>query len=217
MKTKLPFHLIILLSLLVAASPARAGAPASANFTSDSLSTPITTITRISVDSNGVQGNKWSDSPSTSADGRYVAFRSIASNWVSGDTDLSFDIFLRDTHTGITTLVSVDSSGVKMTSDSSNPSISSDGRYVAFNNGYYWDVFLRDTQIGTTALVSVDSSETEGYGNSGYPSISADGRYVAFWSDANNLVSGDKYYNDIFLRDTLLGTTACVSVDSSGT
>jgi Tol biopolymer transport system component len=207
--------MVTLLGLL--SLPARAGAPAPANFTRNSLSTPITTITRLSVDSNGMQGNDISENPTISADGRYVAFESLASNLVSGDTNTTWDIFLRDLHTGVTTRPSVDSSGMQMNWWSYNPSISSDGRYVAFNNGYYWDVFLRDTQMGTTALVSQDSSGTEGYGSSGYPSISADGRYVAFWSDANNLVSGDKYYDDIFLRDILLGTTTPVSVDSSGT
>jgi len=219
MKTKLPFHLIILLSLLVAALPARAGALVPANFTQNSLSTPITTITRVSVDSSGTQGNKWSEYPSISADGRYVAFASIADNLVSGDTNGMEDIFLRDTQAGITTRLSVDSSGMQGNDDSASPSISADGHYVAFSSGYYWrNIFLRDTQMGTTALLSLDPSGKEGNWDSGWPSISADGRYVAFWSKADNLVSGDtNLYDDIFLRDTHTGITTLVSVDSNGT
>jgi Tol biopolymer transport system component len=228
MKTKLPFHLIILLSLLVAASPARAGAPASANFTSDSLSTPITTITRVSVDSSGVQGNDDSTYPSISADGRYVAFESDASNLVSGDTNEEEDVFLRDTQTGTTSILSVDSNGKQGNDLSGGPSISADGRYVAFTSdasnlvggeNIRLQIFLRDTLMGTTALLSLNPSGEQGNYGSDSPSISADGHYVAFRSIADNLVSGETNYNtpDILLRDTQNGTTTRVSVDSSGT
>jgi hypothetical protein len=106
------------------------------------------------VDSNGVQGNQSSDVPSISADGRYVAFQSYATNLVAGDTNGNFDVFVHDRLSGVTTRVSVDSSGAQGYGTSSDPSISADGRYVAFDslspnlvpvdtNGYV-DVFLRD-------------------------------------------------------------------------
>lgn len=95
----------------------------------------VTTITRVSVDSNGVQGNYWSDYPSISADGRYVAFYSLASNLVNGDTNNAWDVFIHDTQTGDTTRVSVDSNGNQGIGDEFywwKASISADGHYVAF-------------------------------------------------------------------------------------
>src|SRR5690349_4128836 len=68
-------------------------------------------ITRLSVSSGGVEGNGYSRSADISADGRYVAFRSEASNLVSGDTNGDEDIFLRDRQTGQTTRISISSSG----------------------------------------------------------------------------------------------------------
>ena len=78
-------------------------------------------------------------------------------------------------------------------------------------------VFVRDTVEGTTTLVSVDNNGVKGSGgNSTVPALSADGRYVAFVSDAPNLVPGDTNVDiDIFLRDTVAGTTTRVSVDSA--
>jgi Tol biopolymer transport system component len=207
--------------------PAYAGAPASVNFTPKALPTPITTITRVSVDSNGTQGNAPSYSRSISADGRYVAFTSYASNLVSGDTNNDGDICLRDTQTGTTTRISVDSNGIQGNTWSDSPSISADGRYVAFRsdssnlvsgdtNGT-WDIFRHDIQTGITTRISLDSSGTQGNSRSYFPSISADGRYVAFSSGASNLVSGDTdWYRDVFLHDIQTGTTTRISVDSSG-
>src|SRR4028119_414097 len=90
------------------------------------------TITRVSVDSAGNQGNRDSYNPSISADGRFVAFTSLASNIVPGDTNNTFDIFVRDRLTNTTTRVSVDSAGNQGNSFSNSPSISPDGRFVAF-------------------------------------------------------------------------------------
>ncbi|HWP32099.1 MAG TPA: hypothetical protein VNK96_10315 [Fimbriimonadales bacterium] len=183
--------------------------------------------TRISVSSSGSQGNSYSDSPSISADGRYVAFESYASNLVSGDTNGTDDVFVHDRQTGKTTLVSVSSSGAQGDYWSQEPSISADGRYVAFSslasnlvsgdtNGTS-DVFVHDRQTGKTTRVSVSSSWREGNGHSNNPSISADGRYVAFTSDASNLVSGDTNgTDDVFVHDRQTGKTTRVSVSSSG-
>jgi len=183
---------------------------------------------RVSVATSGAQGNNESDLPSISADGRYVAFRSAASNLVSGDANVVDDVFVRDRQIGTTERVSVDSGGVEGNGPSTAPSISADGRYVVFHssasnlvsgdtNGLI-DVFIRDRQTGTTDRVSVDSSAAEGNDESLWPSISADGRYVAFWSRANNLVGGDTNdFEDVFVRDRLLGTTERVSVRTNGT
>jgi len=185
------------------------------------------TTTRVSVDSSGVQGNHRSASLSISADGRYVAFSSEATNLVPGDTNGKEDVFVRDRDTGTTTRVSVDSSGVQGDGNSFAPSISADGRFVAFASGAtnlvpgdtngLRDVFVHDRDTGTNTLVSVDSSGVQGNIQSWVPSISADGRYVAFSSEATNLVPGDTNgYFDVFVHDRDTGTTTRVSVDSSG-
>jgi Tol biopolymer transport system component len=184
--------------------------------------------TRVSVASDGAQGNGDSECPSISADGRYVAFASLASNLVPGDTNGRMDIFVHDRLTGQTTRVSVASDGTEGNGDSGFPSISADGRYVAFaslasnlvpgdTNGT-WDVFVHDRLTGQTTRVSVASGGAQGNGDSRFPSISADGRYVAFQSYASNLVPGDTNgVLDVFVHDRLTGQTTRVSVASDGT
>ncbi len=185
------------------------------------------TTERVSVDSSEAQGNGQSQYPSISADGRFVAFESSASNLFSGDTNGNYDIFVRDRQSGTTERVSVNSLEVQANGDSYSPSISADGRYVAFwsfatnlvigdTNGIP-DVFVRDRQSGTTELVSVDSGGAQGNSFSESPSISADGCYVAFWSSATNLIGGDTNLSrEVFVRDRQSGTTERVSVDSLG-
>jgi hypothetical protein len=187
------------------------------------------TTTLVSVDSAGAQGNGTSSATSISADGRYVAFDSSATNLVPGDTNGFWDIFVRDRQTGTTERVSVDSGGTQGNNDSHSSSISADGRYVAFQsnatnlvsgdtNGYA-DIFVHDLQTGVTTLVSVDSSGMQGDLWSDFASISADGRYVAFASNADNLVSGDTngyFGDDVFVHDLQTGATTRVSVDSAG-
>ena len=184
----------------------------------------------VSLDSSGNQANGESHSPAISADGRYVAFDSHATNLASSDTNGSvLDIFVRDRLTGATELVSVDASGNPGSLNSYRPSISADGRHVAFSsnasslipddtNGKK-DVFVHDRETGVTERVSVDSSANQGGDDSGLwgVTISADGRYVAFDSRASNLVAGDTNgYGDVFVHDRLTGATELVSVDSSG-
>jgi len=176
------------------------------------------TTTRVSVDLAGNQGNGSSGTPSISADGRFVAFESDVSNIVPGDTNRMSDIFVRDTLTNTTTLVSVDSAGNQRNSGSYSPSISADGRFVAFDDTsppslFIGDVgrqgttsisegiFVRDTLTNTTTNVSADSAGNSGEGKR--PSISADGRFVAFSSESSNLVPGDTNNStDIFVVDT---------------
>ncbi len=182
---------------------------------------------RVSVSSTGTQGDGDSHYPSISASGRYVAFFSTASNLVSGATNGWFDVFVHDVETGSTKQVSVDSTGTQGNSHSQWPSISADGRLVAFqssasnlvsgdtNDAY--DIFVHDLQTGVTKRVSVDSLGAQGDGGSETPGISADGRYVAFESDATNLVSGDTNgFRDIFVHELATGVTKRVSVDAEG-
>jgi hypothetical protein len=183
---------------------------------------------RVSTDSSGAEGYSDSDgSPLISADGRYVAFSSPASNLVAGDTNGAWDVFVKDTLTGSTRRVSTDSSGAEGNDTSRYPCISSDGRYVAFEsvasnlvaddtNGAS-DIFVKDTLTGATRRVSTDSSGAEGNSTSWEKSISSDGRYVAFGSYAPNLVAGDTNGDaDVFVKDTLTGSTRIVTTDSFG-
>ena len=132
-------------------------------------------ITRISVDSAGNQGNQGPSNfsnPSISPDGRFVAFASPASNLVSGDTNASEDVFVRDTVANTTTRVSVDSAGNQTFGNSYSPSISVNGRFVAFTStaanlvpgdtNRTNDIFVRDLLTNTTTRVSVDSVGNEG-------------------------------------------------------
>jgi Tol biopolymer transport system component len=179
------------------------------------------TTERVSVDSAGNPGNGSSDSPSISADGRYVAFQSDASNLVPGDTNGDADIFVHDRQTGDTTRVSVDSAGNQANGWSGKPSISGDGRYVAFmsaasnlvpddTNGE-GDVFLHDRQTGQTTRVGLNGA------GAGDPSIaiSADGRWVAFWSysDLDPEYAG---HSGLFVHDRSTGLTTLASVDNEG-
>jgi Tol biopolymer transport system component len=191
--------------------------------------TPISAGDTVLVSSNtgGALGNGDSRNAFLSADGRYVAFYSGASNLVSGDNNGDIDVFLRDNLTGTLERASVSSSGMDGNSNSYEPVVSADGRYVIFgsiaqnlvpgdNNGSP-DVFLRDMQMGTTECLSVDASGIPGNGSSEDPAITADGRYVVFDSSARNLVVGDtSIASDIFVRDMQTGTTTRISVDPNG-
>ncbi len=183
--------------------------------------------TRVSVALDGSQVNSASEHPSISADGRYVAFTSYASNLVPGDTNNGTDVFVHDRITGQTTRVSVASGGRQANYESNNPFISADGRYVTFyseasnlvpeDTNEIPDIFVHDRTTGQTTRVSVASDGSEGNDQSYYPSISADGRYVAFSSDASNLVPGDtNWQGDIFIHDRTTGQTTRVSVASDG-
>jgi Tol biopolymer transport system component len=183
--------------------------------------------TRVSVTTGGVEGNGYSINPAISSDGHYVAFESVATNLVAGDTNAMSDIFVRDTTLNVTTRVSVDSLGVQGDTDSFNPSISGNGLFVAFysdatnlvagDTNTAGDVFLRDIAGAATTRVSVDSSGAQVSSVSYVPSVSFDGRYVAFSSISANLVAGDTNNAcDVFLRDTTLGVTARVSLNSNG-
>lgn len=181
----------------------------------------------VSVDSAGIQGNGFSELPSISQNGRYVAFSSWATNLVPGDTNGEKDIFVHDRDTGVTERVSVNSDAIQGNSDSDVPSISQDGRYVAFQswannlvpgdtNGAI-DVFVHDRNTGETERVSVGSAGAQGNNHFGGASISQDGQFVAFSSRANNLVPGDtNNTRDVFVHDRDSGQTERVSVDSTG-
>jgi len=181
---------------------------------------------RVSVASDGLQGNRNSgNGVSISADGRFVAFDSGASNLVPNDTNGSIDVFVHDRLTSLTEHVSVASDGTQGNGQSDEPSISADGRCVVFRslagnlvpegNAGWQEVFAHDRVTGQTECVSVASIGSQGNGPSVGPSITPDGRFVAFSSDATNLVPADSNgYHDVFVHDRVSGHTERVSVAS---
>ncbi len=180
---------------------------------------------RVSVSSTGVDGNGDSQAPAISADGRYVAFYSIASNLVPGDNNAKLDVFVRDRQSHSTSMVSLSSTGVSGNGHSSWPSISDSGRFVVFTseastlvpgdvNGF-WDVFVRDLRLGTTECVSTSSNGAPANGSCFGSSISADGRFIAFASGATNLVPAVTS-GGIFVSDRTAGTLAFTSTGTNG-
>jgi Tol biopolymer transport system component len=187
--------------------------------------------TRVSLGSGGAQANRESFSPSISADGRYVAFESAASNLVPRDLNHQFDVFVYDRATGGIDRVSVNSFGVQGNGFSIRPAVSADGRFVAFGStasnlvrrdtNFSFDIFVHDRVTHRTARVSVASGGTQASRNGDIYdpdiSISADGRFVAFDSWFDDLVPGDTNQTlDVFVHDRLTGETTRASVASDG-
>ncbi len=189
------------------------------------------TIERVSVATDGTQGNDDSRGYSISADGRYVGFMSLASNLVPGDTNGAYDIFVYDRQAHTLECVSLTADDTTGNGSSWQGKISADGRFVAFGsdasnlvpddtNGVR-DAFVYDRQTKEMKRVSVAADGTQGNGGSSTAStvtISADGRYVALDSYATNLVPGDTNgYEDAFVYDRQTGTIERVSVAADGT
>ena len=198
------------------------------------------TTRRLNLSRQGEQTNGPSNRPVISADGRYVAFESTATNLILGDTNGFSDIFVVDVITGAIDMLSLDASGTRANNSNFRPSISSTGRYVSFESSAtnlvssgtsvgVSHIYVRDRDVSgsgtfdttgniSTVLVSQSSGGTAANGNSLQSVLSADGRYIAFASDATNLVSSDtNAVRDIFLRDRTGGTTTRVSVATGGT
>ena len=241
-------------------------------------------VEQIDVTPAGTGPDRDSNHPALSADGRFVAFQSFATNLVPGDTNNEGDVFVRDRLTGTTERVSLTSAGSESSNGgcssvgmnsaisahgqfvvfdacdslvpgapvggvyvrdrqaattelldpgapgatASEPAISADGRFVAYNSvnplGMI-HIFLTDRQTDTTSQIDVTSTGTPSVGHSslaqgcvcGPPAISADGHYVVFTSAASDLVPGDTNNDrDVFVRDVVGGTTTQESVDSAG-
>jgi len=177
---------------------------------------------RVSVTASGGQANSGSYDPAISGDGRYVVFRSSASNLVAGDSNGVGDVFLRDRTVGTTERVSVGAGGAQANAECSEPALSADGRYVAFHssastlaagdgNGVA-DVFVRDRTLGATSRVSLSPAGGSADGGSYSASMSGNGQVVAFESDARNLVTGDgNLVRDVFAAGLGAPTVTAVS------
>lgn len=166
-------------------------------------------VDRVSVSSAGSGGNDESQQASLSGDGRYVVFRSKASNLVADDDNDHWDIFVRDRNSGSTERVNVADDGSEANHDSFSPAISDDGRYVVFrsnasnlvadDDNRRFDIFVHDRDSARTVKVSAAADGSAADNHSYQPDISADGNWIVFESDATNLVAGDTNQSrDIF-------------------
>ncbi len=167
---------------------------------------------RVSVNGAGKQANNDSWDVSINADGRYVAFTSAATNLVQGDTSSQRnDVFVFDRQTKSAKRISVTEAGKEANNSSGSPSLSADGRYIAFlsfarnlvsapDTSGWCDVFVRDLETGKNWRVSLTADGAQARDGSPYVALSGDGRWVAFMSHANTLVPGDRNRtSDIFV------------------
>jgi Tol biopolymer transport system component len=176
----------------------------------------------VSVNKDGTGGgNGASSEPRVSADGRFVAFTSTATDLVPSDANgVGADVFVRDMQAGTTSLVTCNAGGtITKFNISHEPSMSADGRHVAFTckpPDAGENVYVRDMQTGATSLVSV--SDTGGVGSGSGPVISANGRVVVFQTrgDSVRLTPPLTEPINLFARDLVAGTTALVSVNEAG-
>jgi Tol biopolymer transport system component len=193
-------------------------------------------VTQVSTASDGTPADGDSSGPSISADGRFVAFLSSATNLVPSDTNGKADVFVKDRVSGATTRVSVTTSGQQNTEHSAGVRISANGRFVMFSTlgvlvpedtsncaisplpvAPCADIYVHDRETGATTLATVSSAGVQANKASVPVDISADGRFVLFGSVATNLVPNDTNDgNDLFLRDRQSGTTTLVSLDRAG-
>jgi Tol biopolymer transport system component len=174
------------------------------------------TTTLVSVNLSGAAGGNSDSLPmGLSTNGRYAVFESSASDLVAGDNNNATDVFVRDTISGTTLLVSVGTNGLVGNGASRSPAMTPDGRFVAFvsaannlvaddTNGIP-DVFVRDLRANVTTLASVGALT-----GSENPDLSADGRYVAFYRTATNMFLGPSG-GDVFVRDLVTGATIWAS------
>ena len=187
----------------------------------------LTTLVSAPLDGAPANGGSY-EQPSVSADGRWITYVSGASNLAPGDTNGRGDVFLTDTTTGVTTLVSAATDGTQANGGIyGSPAISADGRWITYVSGASnlvpgdtngaWDVFVTDRTTGGTTLVSAATDGTRANGWSIGPAISADGRWITYGSEASNLVPGDtNSTNDVFVTDRTTGVTSLVSADLDG-
>ena len=196
------------------------------------------TFELVSRSDAGVPGDAASGAATISADGRWIAYVSQATNLVPGDTNAAHDVFLYDRNLRVTQVVSRSLAGVLGDSLSNRPNISGNGRFITFdslasnldpaptNNVYQSYLLDRDLdgngifdEVGMTSLtrVSVNNAGQSANGSSTWAVATDDGLKVAFSSDANNLVPGDTNAKaDIFIRHIGSGQTTRESVGPAG-
>jgi Tol biopolymer transport system component len=184
-------------------------------------------VTLASTSDTGVKGNDWSTQPSISADATKVAFGSGATNLDPADTDVLFDIYLKDLVTGDITLASTSDGGAKGDGQSFFPFLSAAGTRVAFESGAtnldpadgdsIDDVYVKDLTTGDITLASTSDTGVKGNDRSTFPWLSRDGTKVAFFSDARNLDPADSDFEaDIYVKDLGTGDIILASTSKAG-
>ena len=189
-------------------------------------------VRRISTAASGTQADGNSREATISANGRFVAFSSLATNLVANDTNNVVDVFVKDLSDGSIVRATLKSNGLEDTTSNNfftnlAPSLSADGRYVAFMTGgqlspldnlAHNDIYVRDLQTGALDIVSSNSSDVIGdFRSVGPAAISADGRYVAFASQAFNFAPNDNNDTaDVWRKDRLTRQLAFVSTNAAG-
>ena len=194
------------------------------------LSNGVTRL--VSVNTAGTGGAAGdSGFASISSNGQFVVFANTANDLVQGDTNSRSDVFIRDTASGVTRLVSINAAGTGSTFvGAGNPAMSRDGRWVAFESTspdlgplkpIFFptpiDIFVRDVWSNVTVMASVNmAGDGGGIAPSVSPVITPDGRYVAFVSQAKNLVTGVRNkIREIYVRDLQSNTTIWASAGVS--
>lgn len=184
-------------------------------------------VRRASEGAFGEEGNGASIHPKISADGRCVAFHTLANNWVGHDTNAQWDVYVRDMETGDIDLVSVRDDGVVGNDWSEHCALSGDGRLVVYHskannlvpadhNGKD-DAFIFDRQTRRVTRMSVSASGEESNGTCAFPSLSDDGRFATFESEGANLVPDDHNgKRDVFLFEVKTGALTRVSKPATG-
>ena len=165
------------------------------------------------------------DAPAMSADGRFITFASARDDLVLEDTNGLQDIFVYDRSRDTTERVSVNSTGVQADGDCFSPTISADGRFVAFqsnattlvSDGLSGGSFILDRLTGTLERVGSATASTQSNESVWGPVVSGDGRFVAFWGFGDDLVPDDtNEATDVFVLNRLTGVTERVSVSTAG-
>jgi len=188
-------------------------------------------VTLVSTALAGPITNSSAFEPAISADGRYVVFRSGATNLITGDTNNAPDVFWRDMDNNLVERVNPGSGNVQATGAGgtavSFPTVCNDGNLIAHASGFSKlvvgdtnarrDIFVRNRGGASTTRVSVDSVGVEANGNSEFPVISANGRYVVFTTLASNLVAEDTgLLQKVIRHDRQTGATELVSIGLAG-
>lgn len=187
------------------------------------------TTTRVDVSTAGTEAANGCLECDLSGDGKTVVFASASSNLVTGDNNGFADVFLLDLIAGTTTRISFGIKGTESNGASSliQHSVSRDGGRVAFTSAASnldshdgragRDVFVYDRGPGTITMVDFDSGGVQADGECYAATISTDGTKIAFTGLADNLTSNDNNrWNDVFVRDTVAGTTTCLSKTAAG-
>jgi Tol biopolymer transport system component len=185
------------------------------------------TLALVSVSTTGDQGDAPSGQATLDADGNIVAFSSFADNLIPLDENFTSDVFVRDRQAGTTTRVSVYTGDFEADGNSLHPSLSADGRLVAYDSDSFnlaWldpdegpDVYVWDRTAGVISTASVDDGGTLGNDSSSFPSISSDGRFVAYSTEATDITAGDQNgVADIVLYDRQSGAANRISLTNSG-